>query len=53
MLINTFIITFLADNSSTTEWIEQNIQPLSEKLKTVAQYEKSLSGRDVWPRGPA
>ena len=49
---NLLMIAIL-DNSSTTEWIEQNIEPLSEKLKTVAQYEKSLSGRDVWPRGPA
>ena len=40
------------DNSTTSEWIEQNILPLSEKLTQVLKYQESLSDRDVWPRRP-
>ena len=45
-------IFLVADNASTTEWIEQNIQPLSEKLSRVAHVEDSLTEQDAWPRRP-
>ena len=47
-----FITNCSPDNSTTSEWIEQNILPLSEKLTQVLKYQESLSDRDVWPRRP-
>ena len=40
------------DNSTTSEWIEQNILPLSEKINQVLKCQERLSDRDVWPRRP-
>ena len=45
------VIIFL-DNSSVSEWIEQNISPLSEKLTYISKIEEKLTKRDVWPRRP-
>ena len=47
-----YITNCSPDNSTTSEWIEQNILPLSEKLTQVLKYQESLSDRDVWPRRP-
>ena len=46
------VLPYFIDNSSSTEWIEQNIEPLSEKLSSIFHIEESLSRRDVWPRRP-
>ena len=44
------VLPYYIGNSSSTKWIEQNIQPLSDKLSSIFQIEENLSKRDFWPR---